>query len=122
MPPCQAAASVASASASLTLVKRSPSGAPPKPICGSITSERPSFLSLKGSIAGLSFGKMRGEVSAAPRRRSISRDGGKTGRELVDFALGDGIDRHGRAPHLRRTDDPLAHEELLVHVIENVAA
>ena len=48
-------ASVASASASDTLVNSSPSGAAPKPICGSITSVRPSCRRLNGSMISLPF-------------------------------------------------------------------
>src|SRR5882757_4446109 len=54
MPAAQAAASVASASASLTLVNSSPSGAPPKPSWVSATPVRPSGRVAVGSIMKLS--------------------------------------------------------------------
>src|SRR5215813_2444108 len=92
MPPSQAAASVASASASVTLVKSSPSGAPPKPICGSMTFERPSFLSLKGSILSL-FSKREKKPIGSGGWRSISCCCLKAVGEFVDLPLDDRDDR-----------------------------
>src|SRR5258705_9846693 len=55
MPAAQAATSVASASASLTLVNSSPIGAPPKPSWLSATPVRPSGRVAVGSMVKLSL-------------------------------------------------------------------
>ena len=83
---------------------------------------RAAELSELEGIHRKSLWKMGEEVSALRQRRSMSGDRGEAAHQLVDLALRDRVDRDGRAADLRRADDPPADEELLVHVIEDVAA
>src|SRR6185437_6139437 len=113
IPACHAASSVASACISEITSTMLPSAAPPKPSCGNCSCDRPSRRSANGSMALPVDGLCRFEPLG---RRHKLRE------QRIDLALRYRIDADRRAAHCRRTNDAQTDQQLLVQMVEEIAA